>query len=89
MIMDPAMAREKGVAFYRACTVRQVNDRGYISIYLSGPDGEELDGDFMPWQLAMPGENAGWLPLHLVVAEGREEGVVRRVRDTWPEAVGI
>ena len=27
-------------------------------------------------------ENAGWLPLHLAVAEGCEEGVVRRVRKT-------
>ena len=51
MIMDPAMAREKGVAFYRACTVRDV----YRGIELCGPDGEELDWYFEPEQLAVPG----------------------------------
>ena len=52
------MAREEGVAFYCACTVRRVNDRSYYMgryIFLSGPDGEELyDGNFQPEQLAVP-----------------------------------
>ena len=73
MIMDPARAREKGVAFYRACTVREVDS--HWGIYLSGPDGKRLNGSFKPGQLAVPGEDAGWLPLHLAVAEGLEEGV--------------
>ena len=88
MIMDPAMARENRVAFYRACTVREVDGyNGYI--FLSGPDRKRLYVGFEPGQLAVPGEDVAWLPLHLAVAEGREEGVVRRLHDAWPEAVGI
>ena len=90
MIMDPAMAREKGVAFYRPCTVLGMNklpSSGEVNITLTSPDGEMLRG-FKHGHLAVP-EDAGWLPLHLAVAEGREEGVVRPVRDAWPEAVGI
>ena len=88
MIMDLAMARKKGVAFYRdLCTVDEVGYDGR-DIFLSGPDGHELRGSFKPGQLAVP-KDAGWLPLHLALAEGREEGVVQQVRDAWPEAVGI